>query len=527
MLMQTDSNSQNNANASIASPEKTGSESNKQDSTTALDLRQAAHDYQDRNGQHHPIAEFLYQLTKMLTDDNSEIIEWSDGRIRVHHPERLEAEVLHKYFRHSKFASFQRQLNYFGFRKIAGKGKMSPCSYVNDAASTDIRSILLIKRKTNGSAARKAAMQHRGPAGIPGNGMNPALGGMNLQSMTGGGQQLSMFNGQSISNAMALLQENALRAGLGQHPLQQGNAQAQLNLLALQHQQQLQQEMQNQQLRAAVNQQQQQGQGQDQQRGGAQAPAHQGHQQMLARGAPAQNDSEKGPAPASGPNIDQLRAQIAAITGQNAFNANSLNASAYLAQFSNQKQDGSSNFNQASNALNSATAALNSKPAGSNPASAALNAQNNSTMPATAAMDAATGQATANLFESAANLKSLLNEHGSGMESHYHPTQRNQNYNNMNSMASQVLLNRLPSSNTIFPENSTLSFGGMLGSSNRLSSLLSLSSFVGSREPSMADLAGVNANMGNMGAPYGAPSNAGVSHMQMAEAASKFRSSNN
>jgi HSF-type DNA-binding len=56
----------------------------------------------DRNGQHHPIAEFLYQLTKMLTDDNTEVIEWSDGRIKVHHPERLEAEVLHKYFRHSK-----------------------------------------------------------------------------------------------------------------------------------------------------------------------------------------------------------------------------------------------------------------------------------------------------------------------------------------------------------------------------------------------------------------------------------------
>ena len=35
----------------------------------------------DRNGQHHPVAEFLYQLTKMLTDDNSEIIEWVDGRI--------------------------------------------------------------------------------------------------------------------------------------------------------------------------------------------------------------------------------------------------------------------------------------------------------------------------------------------------------------------------------------------------------------------------------------------------------------
>ena len=98
------------------------------------------------NQPHHPVAEFLYQLTKMLTDDNNEIIEWVDGRIKVHFPERLESEVLHKYFRHSKFASFQRQLNYFGFRKIAGKGKMSPCSYVNESATSDIRSLLLIKR---------------------------------------------------------------------------------------------------------------------------------------------------------------------------------------------------------------------------------------------------------------------------------------------------------------------------------------------------------------------------------------------
>mmetsp|Transcript_22701 Transcript_22701/g.33803 ORF Transcript_22701/g.33803 Transcript_22701/m.33803 type:complete len:523 (-) Transcript_22701:560-2128(-) len=98
---------------------------------------------------HHPITEFLYQLTKMLTDNNRDTIEWCAGKIKVHDPKRLADEVLHKYFRHNKFASFQRQLNYFGFRKIAGKGRMSPCSYVNDAATEDISSLLYIKRKTN------------------------------------------------------------------------------------------------------------------------------------------------------------------------------------------------------------------------------------------------------------------------------------------------------------------------------------------------------------------------------------------
>jgi hypothetical protein len=75
--------------------------------------------------------------------------------IEVHNPYKLESQVLHKYFRHSKFASFQRQLNYFGFRKIAGKGKMAPCSYVNQTASGDIGCLLLMKRKTTSTTNGK------------------------------------------------------------------------------------------------------------------------------------------------------------------------------------------------------------------------------------------------------------------------------------------------------------------------------------------------------------------------------------
>eukprot|EP00592_Proboscia_alata_P000352 CAMPEP_0194377740 /NCGR_PEP_ID=MMETSP0174-20130528/32256_1 /TAXON_ID=216777 /ORGANISM="Proboscia alata, Strain PI-D3" /LENGTH=395 /DNA_ID=CAMNT_0039159295 /DNA_START=87 /DNA_END=1274 /DNA_ORIENTATION=+ len=112
------------------------------------DLSQPSNTVSHRN---QPVAEFLYQLTRMLSEQfNSHIIRWINGRIEVYHPHRLESEILKQYFRHSKFASFQRQLNYFGFRKLAGKGKMSPCSYVNNDTTHELQSLLSIKRKTHG-----------------------------------------------------------------------------------------------------------------------------------------------------------------------------------------------------------------------------------------------------------------------------------------------------------------------------------------------------------------------------------------
>lgn len=435
-------------------------------------------DFQDRNGQHHPIAEFLYQLTKMLTDDNSEIIEWADGRIKVHYPERLEGEVLHKYFRHSKFASFQRQLNYFGFRKIAGKGKMSPCSYVNEAATSDIRSLLLIKRKTNGSAARKAAMQQRAAAAAAmSTQMNPALlAGMNLSALAaagGNGQGLGNLSGNALSNAIALLSENALRAGIpGLGNQQNSISQTQLSLLALQQQQQqLQQQLQQQKAQLAQATSNEQLQQLAQQHLGAQQSFLQQQQAQLA-GMPAPGPAALKSSAQRTPSLEQLHAQLAA------------NLASTQQQQQQSQLPGLQGFPGL--ASGAATAALNKAAAqSSNPATAALQAQNSS-MPATAAMDAAaTSQTTNNLFESAINLKSLLQEHQQNLEA----ASRNNNGNNGGS--NQQLLNRLPSSNQIFPENmSTVSFGNLLGSSNRLNSLLSLSSF--SREQSLADFAAFN-----------------------------------
>jgi hypothetical protein len=121
------------------------------------------------------------------------------------------------------------------------------------------------------------------------------------------------------------------------------------------------------------------------------------------------------------------------------------------------------------------------------PASAAMA----SSMPATAAMNAAAASGkSSNLFESTPNLKSLVNEQ--------HQQQAGQAKRAVNGgslsnrVASQNLLNRLPSSGTIFPENlSSASLSHLLQgnalSSNRLSSMLSLSGYL-SREPSLVDL---------------------------------------
>jgi hypothetical protein len=384
---------------------------------------------QERGGsQHHPVAEFLYQLTKMLTDDNVEIIEWVDGRIKVHHPERLEGEVLHKYFRHSKFASFQRQLNYFGFRKIAGKGKMSPCSYVNESATSDIRSLLLIKRKTNGSAARKA-MAQRALTLTGGMNMNPALGN-GLPGLSGAPGMSQMNLNQNLQALNQLQMQKQFSASLlnSDNPLSQ--------LLAQNQQQHSWNDLQ--------------------QLGGLKPNM---------------------------PSIEQLQAQLASLSNQQ--NQGGASAALNAAALGLASNGGSLNFSQYQS---------------ESPATAALNAAASS-MPATAATNAASAAAgqVNNLFESATNLKALIgNDHaGNDQQKGGNPNGR---------VPSNSYLNRLPSSNGMFPGNvSNASLGNLLASSNRLSSLLSLNSFL-SREPSLADLAMMP--NGAQLAAYGAQQNA-------------------
>ncbi|RLN88570.1 hypothetical protein BBJ28_00001185 [Nothophytophthora sp. Chile5] len=79
------------------------------------------------------VPRFVRTLYAMLHDEDHCILSWSvDGsHFQVYDVPSLEREVLPKYFKHGKFASFQRQLNNFGFRKWT-KTRASVCTFSHE-----------------------------------------------------------------------------------------------------------------------------------------------------------------------------------------------------------------------------------------------------------------------------------------------------------------------------------------------------------------------------------------------------------
>jgi len=448
----------------------------------------------DNSTPHHPIAEFLYQLTKMLTDDNNEIIEWANGKIKVHHPDRLEGEILQKYFRHSKFASFQRQLNYFGFRKIAGKGKMSPCSYVNDAATSDIRSLLLIKRKTNGSAARKAAMAQRAAA---------AAGVLQAPMAMGQYATLPMpadYFKQALATSMA--------PALAQSGFYPGT------MITDVHQQAMLQQQ------AALGQQValQQGafHGVTQQQKPVGESLYLPSQTTLA--ALAQGQRRIHPQDLGGfskkhgitGSLEQLQQLTAANSALNLAGFGMIPTSSMVNAPLARKENGAP-------ATSTPVQAQAPAVASSMPATEAMNA--------TAAANAAASSQTNNLFDSSTALSALVGGNNGNSDKLLSSTSSSigapatasatgaaNALSTHNRLSNSNLLRGLPSAGAMFPDTlSTVSLQGLLPgvagmSSNRISSMLSLSGFL-SREPSMADLlpGASNANLAGLtaAAPLG------------------------
>lgn len=65
------------------------------------------------------ITPFISKTHDLIQAAPKELIEWNaDGTgFIIKHPKRLEKELLHKYFKHSNFSSFTRQLSFYGFQK--------------------------------------------------------------------------------------------------------------------------------------------------------------------------------------------------------------------------------------------------------------------------------------------------------------------------------------------------------------------------------------------------------------------------
>ena len=107
-------------------------------------------------------------------------------------------------------------MNYFGFRKIAGKGKLAPCSYVNELATEDISSLLLIKRKKAGissAAAKLMAQQHQITRSLGGLGGGIGTSGRSLGIV---GNSMGVGFNREMSTAVSLNDPQMMFAQLQQ-----------------------------------------------------------------------------------------------------------------------------------------------------------------------------------------------------------------------------------------------------------------------------------------------------------------------
>ncbi|KAL3667875.1 hypothetical protein V7S43_006755 [Phytophthora oleae] len=92
---------------------------------------------------------FLLLLYEILDVESSRVIRWSeDGlALQILDPVTVTEQILPKYFNHTNFHSFQRQLNYFGFRKWT-KSKTDICTFSHPFFRENQPELLqLIKRK--------------------------------------------------------------------------------------------------------------------------------------------------------------------------------------------------------------------------------------------------------------------------------------------------------------------------------------------------------------------------------------------
>jgi hypothetical protein len=92
------------------------------------------------------VPKFLRSLYAILQTEDPSVIAWvqnqelKPNRVTAFHildMDRFEREILPKYFKHQKFASFQRQLNNFGFRKWTKTQSSGVCTFSHNSFPPD------------------------------------------------------------------------------------------------------------------------------------------------------------------------------------------------------------------------------------------------------------------------------------------------------------------------------------------------------------------------------------------------------
>ena len=109
---------------------------------------------------------FVAQLKRMI-EERPEIIRWRRGDIVIPDPAALERN-LSKYYNHSKYASFQRQLNNFGYRRRFVDQQAAETVYERQGASENLDDLLALRPVRPAPGGAKKRGRDEPPASPPG-----------------------------------------------------------------------------------------------------------------------------------------------------------------------------------------------------------------------------------------------------------------------------------------------------------------------------------------------------------------------
>ncbi|KAG7393625.1 hypothetical protein PHYPSEUDO_007462 [Phytophthora pseudosyringae] len=105
------------------------------------------------------VAPFLLHLHQMLRREDPKILRWADDGLafQIRDKEAMTTQILPKYFKNKNFSSFQRQLNYFGFRKWSKARAQFPTYSREHFTRDNFSEMSLVKRQSKKSRKRKAS----------------------------------------------------------------------------------------------------------------------------------------------------------------------------------------------------------------------------------------------------------------------------------------------------------------------------------------------------------------------------------